>query len=402
MSRTFASLIALAMCLVAPATRAFAVGATLLVPQQYPSIGAALDAAVSGDTVVVSAGIYVECPVVTGLSQFTLVGKRGSLIDAVGCNAGITVADGVDVTVNGLSVLSASTQGVLVNAAASDVEIRKVIVQDTVPIPALALLQTGIRVQGANDVTVDDVTIVGAKLQGVLIASASRTVVKKSTIMNGAGNGVTVDLGTAISITKNLMVNLGGLAVQFHHPGGTGDQAGAVESLVLTNKVLSGGGIAIAGENNLIEKNKLRDTAGVAIEATANSAANSYRKNTVIGTADAGIRAGGTNDAFFKNTIKLPLDEGVEVTGTDNLFDAVKVVKPIGSGWEFAPTATGNTCDGCASVNAGGDGFHVEGTLNTFVDCKSTGSGGLDINDAAGPATTNTYTSCKFKTSNLD
>jgi len=401
MFRTLASLVTLVAALSVVPARVHAAGPTLLVPQQFATIGAALAAAADGDTVVVSAGIYPECPVITGLSSFTLIGKKGALIEATGCGAGLTVQDGVAVSVQGLTVVNASTQGILVEAAASQVELRKVIVQDTASDPASSFLETGIAVQGADDVTIDDVTIVGAKTHGVLIASASRTVVKKSTIEKGLGDGVTVDLGSAVSVAKNLFQELDGAAVVFFHAGGTGMEAGAVESLVVSNKVLGGGGISIAGQNNLIEKNKLHDTETVAIEATANSSGNSYRKNVILGAAEAGIRVGGTADAFEKNTVKSPLATGVEVTGSDNDLTTVKVVKAAGSGFVFASSATGNDCDGCSSANAGADGFHVEGTSNTFAGCKASNSGAFDLNDPAGAATTNTYIDCKFKTSTV-
>ena len=401
MSRMLASLVALTVALTVSPARVHAAGATLLVPQVFATIGDALAQAADGDTVVVAAGIYPECPVITGLSTFSLIGKRGALIEATGCGAGLTVQDGVDVSVQGLTVINATTQGILVDAAASQVELRKVTVQDTQSDPASSFLDTGIAVQGADDVTIDDVMIVGAKTQGVLIASASRTVVKKSTIEKGVGNGVTVDLGSAVSVAKNLFQELDGTAVLFLHAGGTGMEAGAVESLVFSNKVLGGGGISIAGQNNLIEKNKLHDTDTVAIEATANSSGNGYRKNVILGAAAAGIRVGGTGDAFGKNTVKSPLATGVEVIGSDNDLTTMKVVKAAGSGFVYAPSATGNTCDGCSSANAVADGFHVEGTSNAFVSCKASNSGGFDLNDTAGAATTNTYTDCKFKTSTV-
>jgi hypothetical protein len=400
MSRMLVIVVALLVSLSVSVPRAHAAGTTLLVPQQYASISAALAAASSGDTVVVSAGIYPECPVVTGLTAFTLIAKKGALIEATECEAGLTVDDGADVTIQGVTVINATTHGILVNAGASDVKIRKSIVQDTASNPASSFLQTGITVQGANDVTIDDVTITGAKVQGVLVSAASRTVIKKSTIENGLGDGVRVDLGSAISVAKNLFHDLDGAAVRFLHEGGTGMDAGGVESLVVSNKAIGGAGISIAGQNNLIEKNKLHDTDAVALEATANSASNSYRKNTILRAADAGIRVGGANDTFEKNTVKTPLADGVEVVGSDNDFTTVKVVKAAGSGFVFAPSASGNTCTACSSANAGGDGFHVEGTTNTFVNCKASGSGGFDLNDTAGAGTTNTYIDCKFKSVN--
>ena len=44
----------------------------------------------------------------------------------------------------------------------------------------------------------------------------------------------------------------------------------------------------------------------------------------------------------------------------------------------------------------------MQGTGNTFTKAKASGSGGLDLNDPAGGATTNVYTDCKFKTINTD
>jgi len=65
-------------------------------------------------------------------------------------------------------------------------------------------------------------------------------------------------------------------------------------------------------------------------------------------------------------------------------------------------SASGNRFEGTSSAKAVGDGFHVAGLGNTFTKAKASGSGGLDLNDDPGAGTTNVYTDCKFKTSNIN
>ena len=72
-----------------------------------------------------------------------------------------------------------------------------------------------------------------------------------------------------------------------------------------------------------------------------------------------------------------------------------------GSGFAVALTASSNTFEDCGSVRAGVDGFLVAGSANTFTKAKAAGSGGFDLNDPAGGATTNVYTDCTFKSSNV-
>ena len=284
---------------------------------------------------------------------------------------------------------------------ANNVLINKVTIATDQPDPALSSLEVGVSIVGADDVLLKDVTISGATLHAVHVMSATRTVVKQSTISDGIGDGVRVDLGTNAKIADNLMRNLLGPAIFFFHDGGVGMTGGGVESIVVRNKILDspGGGIVIGGTNNLIQKNAVVDSGGTGITALANGGGSIYRKNKVNGSAEAGILAAGTGDTFEKNTVLGSHQDGIAVVGSMNVLTKSRVVNATGSG--FTVTASDNTFEDCGSVRAGGDGFLVAGSANTFTKAKASDSGGLDLNDPAGGATTNVYTDCTFKSSNV-
>ena len=368
------------------------------------SFGAALQGAFSNTRIIADPGIYHECITVTQLVLISLVGKKGVVIDATGCPAGITIADGVNITIDGLTIVNATTDGIVVQAAASTVHITKTTIQDAATDPAQSVLQTGISILGAEDVTLEKVTIRGATAQAVHVVSTMNTIITKSVFENGIGTGLLVDLGKGTQVVKNKFQGLLGPAVRFFHAG-QGVMGGAVDSEVIGNKVTEsqGGGFEIGGTSNLVEKNTIVDVATAGISALANGGSSTYRKNTITRAAFAGILAAGTGDTFDSNTVKEPVNDGVEVTGNGNgnTFTKTKVSKSGGAGFLLQSGATGNHFDGCSASKSGGDGFRVNGVTNTFTKVKASGSTFFDLNDPAGAATTNVYTDCKFKTSNL-
>ena len=357
----------------------------------FATITEGLANAFSASKVIIAPGTYAECPTVTGLVLLTIVGKKGVVIDATGCDAGLTINDGDGITVKGLTIVGAKT-GILVNAAAQRVLITKTTVES-----GGVGIENGVYIDGAADVTIDKATLRGAMAAGVYVAGAPGVIVRKSTIADGSGIGVNVNnSATGATIAKNTFSNLGSLAVGVYSAVGS-------DSLVQSNKILGGaGGIEVTGGNNVIEKNTLTDLTGAGLLANGAGGPSTYRKNKLVrATAIAAIAAAGIGDTFEKNTVKEPVGDGLDVIGDGNRFIGNKVVAATGVGVLVEAGASGNTFEGTSSSKAGTDGFRVQGTGNTFTKAKASGSIELDLNDLAGGATTNVYTDCKFKTSNV-
>src|SRR6266436_7855969 len=91
-----------AACLCASPTLA----ATLFVPQQYPTIQSAVNAANPGDTVKVAAGTYFEQVVLK--DQVDVRGDSGAIIDATHVMSGFLAVDlAHGVTVSGFTIQNA-------------------------------------------------------------------------------------------------------------------------------------------------------------------------------------------------------------------------------------------------------------------------------------------------------
>jgi nitrous oxidase accessory protein NosD len=294
--RLLSLVLAALLTVLSTSTRASAGGVKLDVGREakflFHRVNDAVAAAFSADTIIIHEGTYNECVTLTGLVLLTIIGKKGAVLDATGCGTAITIVDGDHVTLKSLTITGATTQGILVQSGATNTLIKKSTIQDNAADPGLAVLQTGITVDGAADTTIDGVTVRGATVQGILVSAASGAVVKKSTIRDGIGAGIRLDLADGADVEKNTLQNLLAPAIWLFHQGGQGSTGGATDSLVMSNKIISspGGGIAAAGTGNTIAKNKIDPVGAAGIEALSTGGNSTYSGNTILApTGGAGI-----------------------------------------------------------------------------------------------------------------
>jgi parallel beta-helix repeat protein len=118
----------------------YAIGDVVRVPEDYPTIQAAINAASPGDTVMVAPGVYHECLTIN--KPLTLLGERGSdtTFEGGGSGIAITLLPGASGTIIAGVVITNYNQGILV------VNANNCKIYDTI----MSLSSNGIALQGSN------------------------------------------------------------------------------------------------------------------------------------------------------------------------------------------------------------------------------------------------------------
>jgi hypothetical protein len=189
--------------LLALALPRIAVGATIVVPADQPTIQAAVGAAAAGDTVLVQPGTYTEnVRIADGRHRLTIAAadptNPPTLVGLEGTrDAGIHV-DGVDdVTIANLVVLGAY-EGVRVDRAYG-LALRDVRIVGT---------GTGIRLKRGGHHNIVEVAIVGTQLaEGIRIDRSPEAFIKDVTVDATRGTGILVRRSRGTSITKTTVSN---------------------------------------------------------------------------------------------------------------------------------------------------------------------------------------------------
>jgi hypothetical protein len=348
---------------------------TLSVPSAgFPTIQSAINAAVSGDTVVVAKGTYVE--------SLDIKEKSGIVVRAAG----------------------------------------------KVVIPA-SDFNTGITIAMSTDIEVRGFTIEDAREHSIVVACNSNVLVSKCRILGGDGDGIRVFSGPGVRLEHNFIegVALDGirlLELQPDEPGGI-PCGGPIDVLLLKNRVqqTGGDGISITGTGIVAEKNRVVDVAGDGMLALPDGPGAVLRKNRIVGAGGRGLVVQATGITLDHNRIQKPASSGVVLepgaegatllgnrvvkAGTNGLvLDAsggsCTGARAIKSGTHgFMVGGNGIVLDQCRSSHAWFHGFNVYCSSSTFLHCRATTSGYLDLVDFAAGDTTNTYVGCTFKTTNM-
>ena len=357
----------------------------LHVPHDYDTIQEAADAAVDGDTIAISGGVYDEAVVVSNLSDVRILAKGKVVIDPPNVAAGLTVQN------------------------CTDVDVIKV------------------RVSGATD--------------GIVFSGCTGGSLQKCRVEDVSGSGIVIDDSQFVLVEKCRVENTGGHGVSL------GPTLPSDDCNLLLNTIISPGdaGFDVSGDWNSLESNRVLDAAGdgfrtAAVPVAAN---NEMALNKVIHAGGNGFVIGGDDNELWVNKAIQPAGHGFQlVSGTGHVVGFCKAIKPgqdgvLGDATAVQvsvfnssfkkPGADGVVVGGdnsfvtkckiaAAGVNgcvvggdsgywmgnhatgSGDDGFQMEGTGNTLTKNKAHGShGGYDLNDLAGGDNTIDETN-KFKT----
>lgn len=279
--------VVLAVSLLAPS---LAGAATLRVPQDFPTIQAAVDAAADGDVVRVSKGTYAPFAVHTPI---TVKGKGKPVVDGGGTpDPLVTITSAIGAMVDGFVLRNGTGRGVEIGDGAEEAIVRRC--------------------------TIDGVA------EGVGIVSGTKHLVEKNRIEGVTLNGITLDGTTSLAtIAKNRVKDAGDEGIQLS------GSAHLLEQNRVEHPVDDG--IDVEGSDNVLRRNSVKDAGDSGIEVgetddPGTTTRNLFEKNKVTGSVAHGFYVADTGNTFRRN--KASKNGGfdlVDETGTGgNVYDKNK------------------------------------------------------------------------------
>jgi parallel beta-helix repeat protein len=333
-----------------------AAAATITVPDDQPTIQAAVDAARSGDVVVVVHGAHGGFTV-DGRTALTIKGKGKPIVDGAGAAITVvTVRGSQDIVLDGF-VIQGSSERLLDILASQDVTIRR------------CTFTAGFDALRAHD-------------------GSTGVRVEKNTFTNIAHDGVaftadeTPSPATDSRITKNRFENVGADAIAL-------EGSGHVVEKNRIHQARASGIISDAGDSHdiTIARNRIETTTHSGI--LCNGTGHTIEKNTLksVGTGgEEGIQLRGTGHRVAKNKIDTVGDDGIDVEASGCEIVSNRVKNAGDGGFEIGEIespgdASGNRFERNKITGSGGAGIHVLDTGNTFTRNKAGKSGGFDLLD---------------------
>lgn len=289
----------------APSSHTVHQSALISVPDDQPTIQAAIDAAAAGEVIQISAGSYQE--------DLTL--KADVILQGAGVGQTVifgTIAGATNVTINDLSVsgsLTSGGTGIVVEATSS---LNRV---------AIDGFDVGVDVS-ASGATLDALDVTGTSLSGIAISgSNTSTIITNSTLRLNSRDGVTV-VGS-----QNDLVMLNNLMFANGHAStdGAGVWAGDGHDVEITNSILTSNNTglycdACVNDFNIIWGNNLN------YSSFATGGPNNIN-------LDPRFNSPGEND-FTLRFDSPAIDAGADAGPST---DAVGTARPLGGGFDIGP-----------------------------------------------------------------
>jgi Right handed beta helix region len=316
----FSRCLPLLLVAVAPAT-ALDTGFPIKVPLDFATIQAAVDAAVDGDVIEVSAGRYVETVVIEGFTGLVVRGQGRVVIHG--------------------------------NGAA-----------------ALTLLD-------CTDCVVDKIGVEGGPGSGIRLQFSERCTVSRCRVEDVAVDGVRLEACLGIVVDKCIIRDVGMDAISF----AVGDVQPTDGCSLTSNKCLSPGndGMCISGSGNLVEGNLVHEAAsdGLGTDPFSYSADNVFLGNRVIKAGGVGVYITGAGNQVRDNRVIQSAGHAVQLaTGSNHVVEGNLLIKAGHSAILVAIGVAGAHVLDNQAPKAGENGIEVLGSGASVEGNTITGATG--------------------------
>jgi Right handed beta helix region len=366
----------------------------LHVPSElFPTIQDGVDAAVSGDTVLIASGTYAEQVVLQNVSFVRLRGQGKVELTGTSAQTGITLDGCIGSSVERIRLVGFDT-GLIVTGCV-DVTVSNC--------RASGLEEVGFQVANSTNTLLERCVVDEAGNEGIFLFGLLGCEVRRCTV-RACSDGLLVASSTAVEIQRLRAENIGftGLNVSAPCDGLEVQRSRFVD--------VGSAGIVTSADDGRFSRNVVLDSNGFGIQAAAGSERNIFDRQRVVGSDSAafdlngqaheltrcraakvnehGIRCAGTGGHLVQ-------DGRITTTGFTGLLVELgsegcvvldnRITHSAGDGMRIVgdfTTLTGNTVNSSAA-----DGFFIESFGNSLTENKAHGSGLFDLRDTAGAST---------------
>lgn len=335
--------------------------AKLRVPEDYANIQAALDAALNGDVVQISAGTYDGGLLLQSRTNVRIVGRGKVVIRALG-PIGLEIKNCTGITVEKIRFRDASFHNLYVEGC-DDVTVRKCRVNN-----------------GWNAFYFKNclgVLIRGCRAQDVM------------------ANGISLDLVDGSLVENNTLRRIGSIAVLVIGDGNT-----VVDNVI--QDVNDIGCVVSNSQGGVVAGNRIRGVADRAVWLSNSTSVGVF--DNVIQDASVGVKVSSSYHTIVGNKIQKMKLLGISVFAANHLLiRGNKIVRALHDGIRF--TASDSICQGNTVRKSGHTGLYIVAQNCSFVgnvvkQSAFRGGAWVDIEEAAG-SSGNVYTGNVYGTSNF-
>jgi len=361
------SFLLLPTLLIVLVTAAPAVAKTRIVPRDFDTIQAAVDASKDGDQVVVRKGTYAENVVIRDLTDFRIKAQNKPVIDPDGVGTAITVINCEKIKIRNFRIEDTGEDGIVVIDSV-DVQLKNVRIRDCAG--------TAIEIRGGRTFDILRARIDGCGADGIYLGTSGegqfsrRANVQRCRIENVKGYGVNIDGQIYHSVRKNRIYDCGwGIFFSIDSESSRADwnkvedcvqgaiSVNGIRNLVRRNNIKRTGGdaIQVLGEECWLEFNKAKKTGERAFLIAGRSC--TFRNNKTLECGGDGLTVIGPGNVVRKTRIDKPLGRGVVVGTTETAFRLNRVRKAGTIGWFVAKGAVDNLFRRTTTKKSGEEGL---------------------------------------------